>query len=121
MHRCVKSILSRSTKEKNVTFRALVSNLVYAYPRGYVRTLKGYARFNEVLCRFEQYLLIKSSHGVSKFLFLCFGVREHIKVGNRYFRAAFSNHVAIRHLWRQAFKMWRQEAFPSAVCIKKAL
>ena len=37
------------------------------------------------------------------------------------FEAALPNPVAIRYMWQQAFKMWRQVAFPDAVCIGEFL
>jgi len=38
-----------------------------------------------------------------------------ITVRGAYPRPVLSNPVAIRHMWRQAILMWRQEGFPETV------
>ena len=49
-------------------------------PQG-VREKSQGVREIQVLCRFEQYLFLKTSEGVRKFLFLCLGVREQKRLG----------------------------------------
>ena len=46
-----------------------------------VRNKSQGVREIQVLPTFEQYLLLKTSQGVRKFLFLCLGVREHKRLG----------------------------------------
>ena len=53
--------------------KAEVHNLGYAYPRGYVRNLKGYAKFNNIY-----WTILKKTLRLWVFL----GVRVHKKVGN---------------------------------------
>ena len=65
-------------------FRAAIPNLGYVHPRGYMRNLKWF-KYYAILSNI--YFDLKNSQGVRKFLFLCLGVREHKKVGNRWFRA----------------------------------
>ena len=48
-----------------------------------VREKSQWVREIQDLSRFEHYLFVKISQGIHKFLFLCLGVREHKKVGNR--------------------------------------
>ena len=72
--------------ESIFTIYGLVASLVYN--RGFqprVREKPQGVRLIQVLCTIEQYLLVLNSQGVHKFLFLCLGVREHKKVGNRWF------------------------------------
>ena len=67
----------------HVMYNATVPNLGNAYPRGYVRNLKGYK--NQVFWDTKHYLLYKNSQGVRKLLFLYLGEREHKMVGNRWY------------------------------------
>ena len=68
------------------TYKTAVPNLGYAYPQGYVKSLKGYASFR-ITVRFLMKQLTNVTREYVSFSFFCVGVREQKKVGNRCSRA----------------------------------